>query len=296
MADGDYKAPVRVTAAHPRLAAADFVPLGDSNAPGVPNDDQTGNGSASDVSMDYETDDEEAATTSISHPQLAQTALSREIAKGPHPVGREESSARKRKSLESASDNDTGRVIMESAKKVKLGASRTEPRRSGKLPNDRSLVPPEVWHNIFSLCPPKTLGKLLFVNRIFNVYLDPSSAIPCERPETLSYGALSVSKPNAIWQASRRRFWPGMPSPLQDKTELCMWQLSSGSSCQHCGKKPGAPQRKEALDPWHSGPGQDGVAIIWAFATRSCGTCLLSRSIKVGSTESVTNVLVLTRC
>ncbi|KAG6362976.1 hypothetical protein INS49_008071 [Diaporthe citri] len=37
---------------------------------------------------------------------------------------------------------------------------------------------------------------------------------------------------------------------------------------------------KGSPDPWQSGPGKDGVAIIWAFATRSCGTCLLTKSIK----------------
>ncbi|KAF3764886.1 hypothetical protein M406DRAFT_236131, partial [Cryphonectria parasitica EP155] len=142
-------------------------------------------------------------------------------------------------------------------------------------------LPAEVWHAIFGNCPPKTLGSLLLVCRLFNVYLDPSSTIQCERPLPLSRSSLPILKPNAIWQASRRRFWPGMPSPLQDKTELYMWQLSLPSSCQHCGATPGASQGAGGdPDPWQSGPGRDGVAIIWAFATRSCGTCLLSKSVK----------------
>ncbi|EGS17930.1 uncharacterized protein CTHT_0059430 [Thermochaetoides thermophila DSM 1495] len=71
-----------------------------------------------------------------------------------------------------------------------------------------------------------------------------------------------VLKPNAIWQASRRLFWPQMPTPLRSKTELEMWRLAW------------APGSRSP------GPGRDGVAAIWAFGARFCGSCLLENTLE----------------
>ncbi len=145
---------------------------------------------------------------------------------------------------------------------------------------DRSLLPPEIWHLVFTYCPPKSLGNLVSVNKLFNLYLDPSSpahkdgvprALPC---------ALGPMEPNAIWQASRRLFWPKMPAPLQSKTELDMWQMTCSPSCQDCGKRD-VQSRMSPPNPDRPGPGTDGVASIWAFGRRMCALCLLKTSEKV---------------
>ncbi|KAK4180421.1 hypothetical protein QBC36DRAFT_30868 [Triangularia setosa] len=160
-------------------------------------------------------------------------------------------------------------------KKVKVGNKCAE----GSLTMDRSTLPPEIWHRIFTFCPPRSLGSLLAVNKLFNLYLDPQSTVSRDVPVSTSSGALLPMKPNAIWQASRRLFWPTMPSPLRPKTELEMWRLACSYRCQYCGK----------LDPWKQttvpdsnlrGPGEHGVASIWVFGSRMCATCLLKHTIK----------------
>ncbi|KAM7214683.1 hypothetical protein V8F06_009933 [Rhypophila decipiens] len=153
---------------------------------------------------------------------------------------------------------------------------------------DKSLLPPEIWHHIFTLCPPKTLANLLSVNKLFNHYLDPSSSALSGSPVPVSqggHGALGPLKPNAIWQASRRLFWPHMPVPLRSKTELEMWRLACSPVCQGCRKTDprGPPNPPDSSHPGPGpgpGPGPDGVAVIWSFARCLCLSCLLKTSIK----------------
>ncbi|XXG99088.1 ARP2/3 actin-organizing complex subunit Sop2 [Hypoxylon texense] len=57
-----------------------------------------------------------------------------------------------------------------SAKKVKLDEKHTA------CPLDKSLLPAEIWHRIFTFTPPRTLGNLLCVNKLFNAYLIPQSS------------------------------------------------------------------------------------------------------------------------
>ncbi|KAK4235793.1 hypothetical protein C8A03DRAFT_17505 [Achaetomium macrosporum] len=144
---------------------------------------------------------------------------------------------------------------------------------------DKSLLPAEVWHHIFTFCPPKSLGNLLAVNRLFNLYLDPASSVRRDVPDFLTRGVLKSMEPNAIWQASRRLFWPKVPAPLRSKTELDMWRLACSPKCQSCGK---LDARGQTSHPGtrHPGPGPGGVAIIWAFGVRMCGPCLISKSVK----------------
>lgn len=147
---------------------------------------------------------------------------------------------------------------------------------------DRALLPPQIWHHIFTFCPPRSLGVLLVVNKLFNLYLDPASAVSREAPVTDPFksGALVSLKPNAIWQASRRLFWPNMPAPLQSKTELDMWRLACSNRCQSCGK-PDGRDSSFPFDVRHPGPGADGVAALWAFGIRMCASCLVENSTKV---------------
>ncbi|KAJ4424786.1 hypothetical protein N0V82_000505 [Gnomoniopsis sp. IMI 355080] len=273
MADGLDAEAVEVTTVDPTASAADFVPLDDSDSPVNGHD---GDDSASDVPMTTETDDEDDVDAFSPQSQVAQLNA---VGEAPHNIVQKpaEDLTRKRKSPDNASDNDHGRNALESVKKVKLAEFMEEHQGDDNSSSDRSQLPAGVWQHIFTFCPPRTLGRLLRVNRLFNMCLNPSSTVHGKQP-SLFRTAVTILKPNSIWQLSRRRFWPSMPSPLQDKTELYMWQLSCSSSCQHCGSS--MSEQEDSIDPWQSGPGKDGVAIIWPFATRSCGLCLLSKSTK----------------
>lgn len=265
-----------MTTADPPASVADYVPLDDSDSPVNGHD---GDDSASDVPMTTETD-EENDDVDVSSPGYQPAQFEPVVVEPYNSIQKpEEDLTRKRKSSDDTSDSDNGRIAHASVKKVKLAESIKEHQDDDSPSSDWSQLPAEVWQYIFTLCPPRTLGRLLRVNRLFNVYLDPSSTIQCEQPRPLSRSAVSMSRPNAIWQSSRRRFWPNMPSPLQDHTELYMWQLSCSSSCQHCGSS--MHSQEDFGDLWQCGPGKDGIAIIWPFATRSCGLCLLSKSTKV---------------
>lgn len=286
MADGHVTGSVEVADADPDASAADFLPLDDSSdAQNSPDKVEHGDDSASDVSIELDTDeDEDTANPPNPQPQAGQL----DAATATPPKGTldnlEGTVNRKRKSSGDASGGPDGLKSLETVKKVKLDLPKGHPQGGDNhLVNRAKSTPGEIWCHVFTFCPPRTLGKLLQVNRLFNVYLDPSSSIQCERPVPLLRGALSILEPSSIWQASRRRFWPGMPYPLQDKSELYMWQLCCSTPCQHCGLRPGVRQQTDSSDPWQSGPGKDSVTIIWAFATRSCGACLLSKTTKVCS-------------
>lgn len=155
----------------------------------------------------------------------------------------------------------------------------------GRLQEDRSLLPAEIWHHIFTFCPPRVLGILLQVNRSFNAYLDPSSSRFSFEP--LSVSATQIMTPVSIWRASRSLYnLPNMPSPLLGKSELDMWKLACGSKCQFCGKK--RQTNFISVDQWHPGPGEKSVIPIWSFDIRACGPCLQKESIKVGTSYRFT--------
>ncbi|KAK3906832.1 hypothetical protein C8A05DRAFT_11408 [Staphylotrichum tortipilum] len=160
------------------------------------------------------------------------------------------------------------------------GRGRPPPVTTGSsLIHDRSLLPPEIWHLVFTYCPPKSLGNLLSVNKSFNLYLDPSSPAHRDGVPCAPQRALGPMEPNAIWQASRRLFWPKMPAPLQSKTELDMWRITCSPSCQDCGQRALQGQISPP-DPLHPGPGADGVVSLWAFGRRICAMCILKTSEK----------------
>lgn len=289
MADGEDAGPVDAHATGPCASATDYVPLDDSNtstnAQNTPICGQDDDDSASDVSMAQETDDESDVepptilpASDPRHDQSNAAVLATASPSQNNPeVG--ELTSRKRKSLADVPDEES-LLGNQEVKKVKIQQHGHDPLSNGSPVRDRSTLPAEIWHHIFTFCPPRTLGKLFRVNRLFNSYLDPASPIRDDKTSPLPTGALALAKPNSIWQASRRRFWPTMPTPLQDRTELYMWQLSCSTSCQSCGK-PEAAQQQDSADPWQLGPGKEGVSIIWTFAARACGACLLSKSIKV---------------
>ena len=269
------------------VTSTDFLPLddesNDSDAEDSPNCGDDNSDSGSDISMDADSEEEEDDNDNNGTlPTAQENRPLLEISRG-NPAPPETGLSRKRKSPENSLDNARGETSLSSepVKKVKLDGDH-EPgvKHQSQVPWNRSVLPAEVWHHIFTFCPPRTLGSMLSVNKLFNVYLDPSSSISVEPPSSSPGSTARTLKPNAIWQASRRLFWPHMPAPLQDKTELDMWRLSCSPSCPSCGKRSPAGL-SYSIDQWRPGPGVDGVAAVWQFGIRRCGQCLLSQSKKV---------------
>ncbi|KZL88121.1 f-box domain containing protein [Colletotrichum incanum] len=163
------------------------------------------------------------------------------------------------------------------SKRLKLETGETQ---LSHLPRDKTHLPSEIWHHIFTFVPTRALGVLLQVNKIFNGYLDPRS--PFRNPASLSECSRCVKplKADAIWQLSRRLHWPKMPAPLRNRSELDMWRLCCSNVCQRCGVAKPSQQRQESPDPRRLGPGLDGLAAIFAFGVTCCGICLLEDSVK----------------
>ena len=243
----------------------------------------TDDDSASDVSMSAETDDGEDETLQSSaihvNPDMHMTGR-------PVPVEEtEKSTFNKRKISEPIEAAPSGHISNGEAQgkrpkpDVYIEKYRTP---EGRLHQDKSNLPAEIWHHIFTFIPPRTLGLLLRVNKTFNLYIDPSSFDHSIR--SLTGSTALMLQPDQIWRASRRLFRPNMPAPLQGKTELDMWKLGCAFSCQFCAKKQSL--QNISSDKWHPGPGENGVIPIWSFAVSTCGPCLQIRSSKVAKSCS----------
>jgi hypothetical protein len=243
-----------------------------NTAPVLGNDE-----SDSDVSMSADSDDDEDEAPNTSTIQVNQDM---DILDQPANVDK----TNKRKYPGATEDVSNG-VPQDIRKRLKadeeLESNRTH---KGGLSRDKSLLPAELWHHIFTFIPPRNLGLLLSVNRSFNAFLDPSSSGLSTSP--LSKSVLSIMNPDAIWRASRRVFLSGMPSPLNGKSELDMLRLACSSSCQFCGKKK-QPNPTVPVDLWHPGPGENGVIPIWSFGVVTCGPCIQQRCMKVVSRLSL---------
>jgi hypothetical protein len=236
---------------------------------------------ASDVSMSEDSDEEDQEPNS---PASQIVADQKDIHQTIDPDQSEEGKGpnKKRKLAESLEAEGQINTLdtREDRKRLKPDDTCGNGESQGTVAKDRSLLPAELWHHIFTFCPPKTLGLLLRVNKSFNAYLDPSSVRPSVIP--LSRSALPILAPDSIWRISKRLYsLPGMPLPLQGRSELEMWQLACGLSCQFCHKR-SSPDPAAPADQWHPGPGERGVMPIWPFGIRACGSCLQKNSIKVG--------------
>ena len=154
----------------------------------------------------------------------------------------------------------------------------TSPGSQVRVPLEGPGLPGELWQHVFKFLPPHSLGCALRVNKSFNLLLSPSQT---ELPvNCAALGATKYVHPNAIWAASRKFFHTGMPRPLFSMTELDMWRLILGKACQFCDKHPSSPV--SSTTPWDSGPGVNGVRIIWPLGVRACGDCLQAHCEKVG--------------
>ncbi|GAP93487.2 putative f-box domain-containing protein [Rosellinia necatrix] len=140
-------------------------------------------------------------------------------------------------------------------------------------------LPAGVWRLIFTFLPPKMLGRLLSVSKGFNSFLCSSSKYSRDAPSSSTTDPLSIMRPEMIWQLSRRRFWPTMPTPFRDHTELEMWQLACQSGChfhdRKCQRTPSPLYGSLNLEDKHSS-GQ----LIWPFSLRSCVPCLVEMTTK----------------
>lgn len=239
--------------------------------------------SDSDASMSAETDDEEdeVANTSTMHMDVAGSTLEHRkslVILEPLPNGL----ASKKRKLSSSEDGLNGHISPHTengGKRHKSGFSYQVYRNpDGKLRQDKSLLPAELWHHVFSFVPPRNLGILLLCCKSFSAYLDPSKQAHSITPPSRS--VLQPLSPDAIWKASRVLYRPGMPSPLKDRSELDMWKLACNPFCQFCGKV--RSLITDFQDQWHAGPGVDGVVPVWSFGVRTCGSCLQGNSVKVG--------------
>lgn len=228
--------------------------------------------SDSDISMSAETDDEEdndrQGSIIVVNPGSA-------VATPSH----NEITSKKRKFSDSAgSSNGQPRngMIEEVRKRLKPDdAIQNYWTPEGKLHRDRSLLPAEIWHHIFTFCHARSLGCLMQVNKAFNMYLDPSPHPPLV---PLSKSALCLLSSDNIWRYSRQSInLHGLPTPLLGKSELEMWRIACGSLCQFCGK---SREPNLVVDQWHPGPGEKGVSPVWPFGIRTCGPCLIQQSTK----------------
>ena len=140
---------------------------------------------------------------------------------------------------------------------------------------------PSLWQRIFYYVPPVFLGRLLRVTRKFYFLLTRTSDEDFQ-PEAMPYTSQYLIPGRFIWTASRQRFAPGLPKPLIGQDELDMWRLLRGNDCQRCGQRKVLMTAGNDLNAWHSGPGGNGVRVIWPFGIRSCGPCLIDQCEKVG--------------
>lgn len=166
--------------------------------------------------------------------------------------------------------------------------TRVDRDRTASLDNIKDLeqsmhsISVPLWQKILSFIPPTSLGKILRTSHLFHALLNPQG--PQEIAFQMFFHGKSGFIPSeAIWQASRTRFAPGIPKPLKSKSELEMWQLIRGQTCQVCQQAKAFINAQDITNPWSSGPGDNGVRIVWLCGIRICGICLTQRCQQVWS-------------
>ena len=180
-----------------------------------------------------------------------------------------------------ANGSSSSPIIANGAKRMRVGDRNGHLKKyiPVEIPKDKAELPKEIWQYIFTFLAPPTLVRLLAVNRKFNTIL--SNVKPDLTNVSSIGGYFKTLDSDSIWSVSRRLFFANMPRPLASHSELTMWRLISGRTCQICRKKESQDPGSISNQPWTGGPGLDGVRIIWPFGVRSCGACLQSRMKKV---------------
>lgn len=139
-------------------------------------------------------------------------------------------------------------------------------------------LPPELWQHVFSFCSLADLGRLIQVNRSFLSHLTDVRSVSTSKSDS---GRLHLLKSESLWASARNALLAKPPKPLPGFTELQMWQLAWSKRCQFCNKLD-AHTPGERI--WQQGPGDAGVRVIWPFAIRACGPCLLQQCQTVSCT------------
>ncbi|KAF1934886.1 hypothetical protein EJ02DRAFT_439596 [Clathrospora elynae] len=132
-------------------------------------------------------------------------------------------------------------------------------------------LPPELWQHVFSFCSLGDLGRLIQVNRSFLSYLTDVRSVSTSKSHP---GRLHLLKSESLWASARNALSIKPPKPLPGFTELQMWQLAWSKRCQFCNKLNSFTPGERI---WQKGPGDEGVRVIWPFAIRACGSCLLQQ-------------------
>lgn len=171
-------------------------------------------------------------------------------------------------------------------KRPRLGAGSPENARPDLSKNNvlrENLMlkdlPDEILQHIFTFLHPISLGRLLCVNRRFRSLLDPTITLPRSSGQV---NRLTLRSQDLVWAISRKTFLQGFLKPMDGMTELEMWRLVRGQSCQFCGKPSRGHEIPSTSAPWSGGPGTNNVRTIWPFRIRCCGRCLEDRIVKVG--------------
>jgi hypothetical protein len=137
--------------------------------------------------------------------------------------------------------------------------------------------PAELWQQVFIQLAPAMLGRCMRVCKNFNYYLTDIKVPPHTKRDRHQ---VRIHDSEYIWMHSRKDTYPTMPRPLQGFTELQMFRLIGCQSCQTCGKFPVKPP---ATSVFNTGPGENGVRVIWPFRLRICGTCFRNDALTVSS-------------
>jgi hypothetical protein len=144
-----------------------------------------------------------------------------------------------------------------------------------------SGLPAHLWRRVFMYLPPKSLGQLLSVNQTFNRYLGGTIAHPSTEENTtrtLRSGA------EEIWTKARKLHHHHLPRPLSTHSELSMWKLIGGRSCQFCTYEPGS-RNGHSFSPV-PGPRGQAIRIYWTLGIRCCYNCLKQETITVCETST----------
>lgn len=146
--------------------------------------------------------------------------------------------------------------------------------------------PAELWQHAFNNLSPAMLCRCMRVCKAFRTYL--TKAPRAETKKTTKRPLDSES----VWIQARKHTYPAMPKPLAGFTEIQMYQLMVGTTCETC--KRNFPTR--AVRPtsvYDAGPGDNGVRVIWPFRLRLCGDCFVHHARKVSGSSLPPLMLVI---
>jgi hypothetical protein len=145
-----------------------------------------------------------------------------------------------------------------------------------------AVLPAQLWHRVFMYLPPQSLGQLLLVNQTFNSYLQAADVRQSPDPTDGEIRNVDHLDPEKIWIQSRRLFHRHLPRPLHGRSELDMWKLIGGRSCQLCAQKLGSTaQPGQQNDSAIRGSEGQAVRVFWPLAIRCCNTCLRNETFTV---------------